>query len=180
MLSTTQEQAINKTAQFDAHQRIKDCMSAVVNMVLPMRVRAALVEASSEVGKEGDLTSEEKALHPLFGGSSSYKKRSEGLLAGSFMHSYLVVFILRVFFYSFFISQFFITVKPISSPNPSLCRLVTSMAWGNKHEKNKHTTKRDLNHLKATQPLAGSCRSSSSWLPARLRCQGAKIVPQAN
>lgn len=74
-------------------------MSAVVNMILPMRVRTALVEASSEVGKEGDLTSEEKALHPLFGGSSSYKKRSEGLLAGSFMHSYLVVFILRVFFF---------------------------------------------------------------------------------
>lgn len=83
-------------------------MSAVVNMVLPLRVRTTLVEASSEVRKEGDLTSEEKALHPLFGGSSSYKKRSEGLLAGSFMPSYLVVFILRVFFILYAFSSFFL------------------------------------------------------------------------
>lgn len=128
-------------------------------------------------GRRVTLTSEEKALHPLFGGSSSDKKRSEGLLAGSFVHSYLVAFILRIFFFSFCISHFFITVKPMSSP---LYRSMTSMAWGNKHEKNKHTTQRDLNRLKATQPSAGSWPSSSSWLPARLRRQGAKIVPQTN
>lgn len=82
-------------------------MSAVVNMVFPLRVRTTLVEASSEVKKEGDLTSEEKALHTLFGGSSSYKKRLEELLAGSFMPSYLVVFILRVFFILYAFSSFF-------------------------------------------------------------------------